>query len=101
MTSQHLMMVSYLLTTRFCPQSVLQWRGTTVEDDPITYDDVCGRLDGECLVWGDLLLKEEFWQAYLNGTLTFPFWESPWGIVDLSAWLGTVNRSVMMRRWKW
>lgn len=67
------------------------------EGDVVTYDEVCGRLDGKCEVWGRLILTDDFWDAFEKGTLIFPFWDSPWGTVDLSVWLGSVNKWVTER----
>ncbi|XP_076441426.1 patched domain-containing protein 3-like [Babylonia areolata] len=77
-------------------ETVKTWTWNRTRDEgPVTYEEVCGRLEGACLVWGQVVLTEEFWQAYLAGTLTFPFWDSPWGTLDLSMWLGNVNRTEM------
>ncbi|PVD22816.1 hypothetical protein C0Q70_16072 [Pomacea canaliculata] len=67
------------------------------EGDVVTYDEVCGRLDGKCEVWGRLILTDDFWDAFEKGTLIFPFWDSPWGTVDLSVWLGNVNKTQQER----
>ncbi|KAK7501184.1 hypothetical protein BaRGS_00007669 [Batillaria attramentaria] len=74
-------------------QLVRTWKTDGSVDDAFGYEDVCGRLDGECQVWGSLMLSDEFWDAYQAGNAHFPFWESSWGPADLSLWLGGTNLS--------
>ncbi|KAL8580373.1 hypothetical protein ACOMHN_037472 [Nucella lapillus] len=92
---------SNLLTPEFLKEikdfvkTVKTWTSNTTEGEALPYEEVCGRLEGKCLVWGEVVLKSEFWEAYVNGTVTYPFWESPWGTVDLSVWMGAVNSTDM------
>ncbi|KAK7088494.1 hypothetical protein V1264_022407 [Littorina saxatilis] len=57
----------------------------------VTLEDICARLKGKCQTDGFYFLTDEFREAYRNGTVEYPYWNSPWGSLDLSRSLGNVN----------